>query len=86
MEKKLRIEIRLTDADEDIIEFLSKSDVPRATQFKNAMRAYMNRKEEEQFDTRVKRLLSEVIAESELGRHTVEVKPKKKLGFSAKKG
>lgn len=85
MEKKLRTEIRLTDADADIIEFLGKSDVPRATQFKNAIRAYMNRKEEEQFDARVKRLLSEVIADRGVN-SSIEVKPKKKLGFGAKKG
>lgn len=85
MEKKLRTEIRLTDADADIIDFLAKSDVPRATQFKNAIRAYMNRKEEEQFDARVKRLLSEVIADRGVN-SSIEVKPKKKLGFGAKKG
>lgn len=88
MATKLRIEVLLTDADEDIIEFVTNSKVPRSAQFKNAMRAYMKKQTEEQFDVRVKRLLSEVVAEKGVvASQVVNVEPpKKKLGFGAKKG
>lgn len=88
MATKLRIEVLLTDADEDIIEFVTASKVPRSAQFKNAMRAYMKHQTEEQFDVRVKRLLSEVISERGVAAPVVVSvePPKKKLGFGAKKG
>jgi len=88
MATKLRIEVLLTDADEDIIEFVTASKVPRSAQFKNAMRAYMKQQTEEQFDVRVKRLLSEVIAErgANASANVSAVPPKKKLGFGAQRG
>lgn len=61
--RKQRVEVVLTEADEDIMEFMSRSTMPRATQFKVAMRLYMRHQEEERFDIRVKRLLDEVLAE-----------------------
>lgn len=89
MATRQRVEVLLTDADEDIIEFIKNNDkTPRSALFKNAMRSYMNRKTEEQFDVRVKRLLSEVIAEKGNGVsfQASEVAPKKKLKFNALKG
>lgn len=88
MATKLRIEVLLTDADEDIIEFIKANNTPRSAQFKNAMRSYMKRQTEEQFDLRVKRLLNEVIAERGVNTSikAAEVTPKKKLGFGALKG
>ena len=88
MATRLRIEVLLTDADEDIIEFITSNKTPRSAQFKNAMRVYMKNKTEEQFDVRVKRLLSEVISEKGLNNsiQASEVAPKKTLGFMAKKG
>jgi len=83
---KLRVEVVLTDADADIIEYLSKHDIPRATQFKNAIRERMQRREEEQFDERVKRLLGEVMASQGISAPQVaKVESKKRLGFGAKK-
>lgn len=84
---KLRVEVVLTDADADIIEYLAKHDIPRATQFKNAIREKMQRREEEQFDERVKRLLGEVLTEK--GRsapQVTKVDSKKRVAFGAKKG
>lgn len=88
MATKLRIEVLLTDADEDIIEFITSNSTPRSAQFKNAMRSYMKRQTEEQFDLRVKRLLNEVIADRGVNTsiQTTEVAPKKKLGFGAQRG
>jgi len=84
---KLRVEVVLTDADADIIEYLTKHDIPRATQFKNAIREKMQRREEEQFDERVKRLLGEVIAEKGyITPQITKVESKKRLGFNARKG
>lgn len=83
---KLRIEIVLTDADADLIEYITSKDIPRATQFKNAMREKIARREEEQFDERVKRLLGEVLAErGEVAPSIAKVESKKRLGFGAKK-
>lgn len=83
----LRVEVLLTDADEDIIEFITSNNTPRSAQFKNAMRAYMRGKDEEQVDVRVKRIISELLAEQGVNKPIVnEVKPKKKLPFGAKKG
>lgn len=83
----LRVEVLLTEADEDIIEFIKDSKTPRSAQFKNAMRSYMRGKAEEQVDARVKRLIGELLAEQGVSRPIVnEVKPKKKLPFGAKKG
>lgn len=89
MATKLRIEVLLTDADDDIIEFIQSDNTPKSAQFKRAMRSYMRRREEEQFDRRVKRLLNEVIAErgDSVSTKPVEVaKEKKKVGFNAKLG
>lgn len=84
---KLRVEVVLTDADADIIEYLEKHDIPRATQFKNAIREKMQRREEEQFDERVKRLLGEVLAEKGMSAPQItKVESKKRLGFGAKRG
>lgn len=83
---KIRIELVLTDADADLIEYISRTDVPRATQFKNAMREKIARREEEQFDERVKRLLGEALKEQRLNAPPVaKVEGKKRLGFGAKK-
>ncbi|MCY9546761.1 hypothetical protein [Lysinibacillus xylanilyticus] len=83
---KLRIEVVLTEADADIIEFIQSSSVPRATQFKLAMREKMQRREEEKFDTRVKRLLDEVLAQRGVSNPVInEVKPSKRLGFGGKR-
>lgn len=83
----LRVEVLLTEADEDIIEFIKESKTPRSAQFKNAMRAYMRGKDEEKVDVRVKRLITELLAEQGVNKTIVnEVKPKKKLPFDAKRG
>lgn len=63
-EKKLRTDVFLTEADQDIIDFINASNIPRATLFKIAMRAYINRKEEEKFDARVERILKKVITQN----------------------
>lgn len=85
-EKKLRVEVVLTEADADIIEFIQASNVPRATQFKLAMREKMQRRDEEKFDERVKRLLDEVIADRGASSSPIQkVESKKRLGFGAKK-
>jgi len=87
MATKMRIEVLLTDADEDIIEFITSNNTPRSAQFKNAMRYYMRGKGEEQFDVRVKRLLSEVLAQNGVQNTPQVSEPKKKaLKFGAKKG
>lgn len=86
MATKMRIEVILTDADEDIIEFITSNKTPRSAQFKNAMRYYMRGKGEEQFDVRVKRLLGEVLEERGEVSTQVKAAPKKTLGFGAKKG
>lgn len=84
--KKKRVEVVLTDADIDIIEFIEKSTMQNATQFKVAMRAYMQRQEEERFDVRVKRLLTEVLAErGEVVSAPTKVESKTRVGFGAKK-
>ena len=84
--KKTRVEVVLTDADIDIIEFIEKSTMPRATQFKVAMRAYIQRQEEERFDERVKRLLTEVLADrGEVVSSPKKVESKSRVGFGAKK-
>lgn len=89
MEKKKtkkRVEVVLTDADIDIIEFLGKSTMQNATQFKVAMRAYMKQQEEERFDVRVKRLLTEVLAErGEAVSSPKKVESRTRVGFGAKK-
>lgn len=83
---KLRIEVVLTEADADIIEFIQSSSVPRATQFKLAMREKMQRREEEKFDVRVKRLLDEVLAQrGDSGPIVQEIKQKPMLGFGGKR-
>lgn len=87
MATKMRIEVLLTDADEDIIEFITSNNTPRSAQFKNAMRYMMRGKGEEQFDVRVKRLLGEVLAQNGGSNVPQVTEPKKKsLGFNAKKG
>ena len=85
--KKKRVEVVLTEADVDILEFMEKSTMPLATQFKVAMRAYMKQQDEERFDVRVKRLLDEVLADrGEAGVKSVEkAETRSRLGFGAKK-
>ncbi len=84
--KKMRVEVVLTEADIDIIEFIESNTTPRATQFKVAMRAYIQRQEEERFDVRVKRLLNEVMAErGEVVSTPKKVESKTRVGFGAKK-
>ena len=85
--QKLRTDVILTDAEQDIIDFVLASDIPRATLFKIAMRTYMNRQEEEQFDERVKRLLTDVLANrGEVIASPSKVESKSRLGFGARKG
>lgn len=88
MATKLRVEVLLSDADEDIIEFIQSNNTPRSAQFKNAMRAYMKNQKEEQFDLRVKRLIKELIAENggSINAQTSVVAPKKKLKVDAFSG
>lgn len=62
MKKNPRIEITITKADKDIEAFLNASDTPNATLFKIAMRSYMQQKEDEQLDMRIKRLLDEALS------------------------
>lgn len=83
---QLKTEVILKEYEQDMIDFILDSGIPRATLFKKAVREMMNRKKEEEFDERVKRLLSEVIAERGANPIVVsEVKPKKKLGFGSMK-
>lgn len=84
--KKVRVEVVLSEADIDIIDFIEKSTTPKATQFKIAMRAYMQQQEEERFDVRVKRLLTEVLAErGETISNTTIVESKSRVGFGSKR-
>lgn len=83
---QLKTEVILKDHEQDMIDFIQNSGMQRATLFKKALREMMNRKKEEEFDERVKRLLNEVIAERGANPVVVnEVKPKKKLGFGSMK-
>lgn len=83
---QLRTDVILTESEQDMIDFIVASGIPRATLFKNAMRAYMNRKEEEQFDERVKRLLTDVLANrGEVLITPSKVESKSRVGFGAKK-
>lgn len=85
-EKKLRTDVFLTEADQDIIDFINASNIPRATLFKMAMRAYMNRKEEEKFDERVERILKKVIAQNgaQMPASVDTVKNSKRVLFGSK--
>lgn len=84
--KKKRVEVVLTDADIDIIEFIESNSMQNATIFKVAMRAYIQRQEEERFDVRVKRLLTEVLADrGEVVSAPKKVESKTRVGFGAKK-
>ena len=86
--KKKRVEVVLTDADIDIIEFIESKSMQNATLFKVAMRAYMKQQDEERFDVRVKRLLNEVLSEGNFKQATTvdKVANKNRLkGFGAKK-
>ena len=87
MEKrKKRVEVVLTEADIDIIEFMEKSTMQNATQFKVAMRAYMQRQEEERFDERVKRLIAELLVDQGgVVTSPKKVESKSRVGFGAKK-
>lgn len=60
---KLRVEVVLTEADTDIIEYLETNDMPRATQIKMSIRSQIQRKQDEQIDDRIKRLLYDAIAD-----------------------
>ena len=60
---RIRIEVVLTEAEKDIIEFLDSRDIPRATQIKMSLRDQIQRKDAEKFDERVRRLLYEAVAE-----------------------
>lgn len=62
MKKNPRIEITITKADKDIEEFLNATDTPNATLFKIAMRSYMQQRENEKLDMRIKRLLDETLS------------------------
>lgn len=83
---KLRTDVFLNEADQDIIDFLLDSDIPRATHYKIAMRAYMQRKEDEKFDERVKRLLTDVMAGGSFKAPVTveEVSKKKRIKFGSK--
>lgn len=84
--QRIRTDVILTDADQDIIDFIQDRNIPRATLFKTAMRYYMNRKEEEKFDDRVKRLLNDVLEErGEVSVKVEKVASKKRLPFGHKK-
>ena len=84
--KKIRVEVVLTEADIDIIEFIESNTTPRATQFKIAMRAFMKQQEEERFDVRVKRLLNEVMAErGDAPFKSEKVESKSRVAFGAKR-
>lgn len=84
---KLRTDIFLTEADQDMIDFILDSGIQRATLFKMAMRAYMNRKEEEKFDERVERLLKKVIAQNgtQMPASVEAVKKSNRVLFTSKK-
>lgn len=59
---KLRVDVIFTEADSDVIEFLFSNDMPKATQIKTALRTQMQRKQDEQLDDRIKRLLYDTIS------------------------
>lgn len=84
---QLKTEVILKEHEQDMIDFILDSGMQRATLFKKALRDMMNRKKEEEFDERVKRLLNEVIAERGANPAVIvdEVKPKKRLGFGSMK-
>lgn len=83
---KIRCEVVLTDADVDIIEAIEASGLQRATFFKVAARAYLQHKDEERFDVRVKRLLTEVLADrGEVVSSPKKIESKTRVGFGAKK-
>lgn len=82
--------------EEDMIEFILESGVPRATLFKNGIRALMNKKEDEEVDKRIERILEKklepmlkkILTNIGAGITTAsvkEVKPKKQIGFGVKK-
>lgn len=85
-EKKLRTDVFLTEADQDIIDFINASNIPRATLFKIAMRAYINRKEEEKFDARVERILKKVITQNgtQMSASVEAVKKSSRVMFGSK--
>ena len=94
--KNPRIEITITKSDKDIEKFLKESEIANATLFKIAMRAYMQQKEDEKLDERIKRLLEETISkfattiatpidDTPKIENEVSVKaPPKKLNFNVK--
>jgi len=82
----IRAEVRLDPVlDADIIEEIEKSGMSRTIFFKLAAREMMKRREEEKVDERVKRLLSEVLAERGEVKPIEKVENKTRLGFGAKK-
>lgn len=60
---KLRVEVVLTEVDADIIEYLETNDIPRATQIKMSLRSQIQRKQDEQIDERIKRILYDALAD-----------------------
>ena len=82
---RLRTEIILTDEDIDIIEAIEQSGMKRASFFRYVAREHIRRKEEERFDERVKRLLTEVLADRGEVKTVQTVESKKRLGFGAKR-
>lgn len=65
---RLRVEVVFTEVDADLVEYLEMNDMPRASQIKMALRAQIQRVEEEELDKRIERLLHGVI--SEISRNT----------------
>lgn len=86
---RVRIEVVLTEADQDIIDYLEGVKGPRSSHFKTAMRSYMYRSDENILDRRVKRIVNEMLKERGADIQVTPVKvtkAKRKVGFGAKKG
>lgn len=82
----IRAEVRLDPVlDADIIEEIEKSGMSRTIFFKLAAREMMKRREEEKVDERVKRLLSEVLAERGEVKPIETNKAKGRVAFGFKK-
>lgn len=62
---RVRVEIVLSGSDKDILDYLNENVEPRATQFKNAMRAYMKGKtvDGEEIEGRIRRVMTETLRE-----------------------
>lgn len=64
---KMRVEVVLSEVDADIIEHLELSDKPKSAQFKIALRTQIQRKQDEQIDDRIKRLLYDTMSSISAG-------------------